>query len=161
MHERHAEFFLRLAQSLEPTYESIEIHGAQRHDIAVLEQGNLRAALDVGRRAAISSSRLALAVSLEGFWVALSPHEAVRRFASAARSAKQTCPSGCDVRVAGGVSQARAQFAGRIEDSIELTREEPRALSAGSVTSEESPIMLNRLGDRPLGARGFASARVR
>ncbi len=47
----HAVFFIDLAQSLGMTYESIEIHGGQRHDIVVLEQGNLRGADRLGNRA--------------------------------------------------------------------------------------------------------------
>jgi tetratricopeptide (TPR) repeat protein len=59
--------------------ESIERFGAQRHDVAIAEQDNFRAAIDW---ATATDPELAvrIALSLENFWVTNDPHEGVRRF---------------------------------------------------------------------------------
>ena len=138
----HAAFFLSLVQSLGMTYESIEIHGAQRHDIVVLEQGNLRAAIDWAAEQDLEIAAR-LAVSLEGFWVALSPHEAVRRFGVLLeREADMPVGlrAGCWRCLAGST-----QFTGRIEDSIEQD-EKSLALYRRAGDERGVAIMLNRLG---------------
>ena len=110
------QFFLASCGRLGMTYESIEIHGAQRHDIVVSSRAISVLRL-TGPRAGTRDHGGTLAVSLEGFWVALSPHGAVRRFGVLV-GRERTMPVGLR-RVAGGVSLARPIFTGRIEDSIE------------------------------------------
>ncbi len=79
LRRRHARFFLELVQSLGMTYESIELHGRQRHDVAIAEQENLRSAIDWAFERDLELA-VRTAIALEGFWAALSPFEGVRRF---------------------------------------------------------------------------------
>ena len=138
----HAVFFIDRAQSLGMTYESIEIHGGQRHDIVVLEQGNLRAAIDWAAEQDLEIAAR-LAVSLEGFWVAVSPYEAVRRFGTLLeREADMPVGlrAGCWRCLA-----SSTQFSGRIEDSIEQN-EKSLALYRRAGDERGVAIILNRLG---------------
>ncbi|MBA3376635.1 MAG: adenylate/guanylate cyclase domain-containing protein [Actinobacteria bacterium] len=76
---RHAEFFLDHAPSLGFTIESIEDGAIQRHDIAVAELSNFRAAIDWGLRTDPELG-LRIASALENFWVSYSPFDAERIF---------------------------------------------------------------------------------
>ncbi len=57
LRRRHARFFLELAQSLGMTYESIEVHGRQRHDVGDRRTGELSRRRSIGRSRTMSSSR--------------------------------------------------------------------------------------------------------
>jgi predicted ATPase/class 3 adenylate cyclase len=76
---RHALYYLELGRSLGLTMENLERVGVQRHDVAIVEQNNFRAAIDWA-----SSADLPLAVeiafALENFWVTHDPQEGIRRF---------------------------------------------------------------------------------
>jgi predicted ATPase/class 3 adenylate cyclase len=74
---RHAVFFLDLARSLGFTVESIEAGAIQRYDVAIAEQGNVRAAIDWARSAEPELA-LRIALALENFWLAYNPFEAAR-----------------------------------------------------------------------------------
>ena len=132
----HAAFFLDLAQSLGLTYESIEIHGAQRHDIAVLEQGNLRAALDWAAEQDLRS-RLTLAVVARGLLGRAKPARGCAALRSRCSSARQTMPvglrAGCWRCLAGST-----QF-GWADRGQHRARTRRASLSIGEpATSEES-----------------------
>jgi predicted ATPase/class 3 adenylate cyclase len=76
---RHAEHFLRLGRSLGLTMENLERVGAQRHDVAIAEQHNFRAAIDWAFEADLALA-VELAFALENFWVTHDPQEGIRRF---------------------------------------------------------------------------------
>jgi predicted ATPase len=76
---RHALVYASIAASLGLSVDELGSGGRQRHDLALAEQDNMRAALDW----ALSEDPmlgLGLAVSLEQFWVATSPREGMQRF---------------------------------------------------------------------------------
>jgi predicted ATPase/class 3 adenylate cyclase len=76
---RHAEHYFDLARTLGFTLESVEAGATQRHDVAIAEHDNFRAAVDW----AIDADPLLglrLATSLEMFWNSYSPFEASRMF---------------------------------------------------------------------------------
>ena len=76
---RHAEFLVSLAETLGFTTESIEAGAVQRHDVAIAELPNVRAALEWARRADPELG-LRLATALENFWVSYSPDDALHWF---------------------------------------------------------------------------------
>jgi tetratricopeptide (TPR) repeat protein len=73
---RHADFFLGLAESAGLT---MEAEVAERYDLVVPEQDNLRAAIDWALERDPELG-LRLAVALEHFWVAQKPFEGMRTF---------------------------------------------------------------------------------
>ena len=75
----HAEHFLELARSLGLTMENLERTGAQRHDVAVLEQHNFRAAIEWAFAADLPLA-VEIAFALENFWVTHDPQEGIKRF---------------------------------------------------------------------------------
>jgi predicted ATPase/class 3 adenylate cyclase len=76
---RHAEYLLGLARTLGFTIETIEAGATQRHDVAIAEHNNIRAAIDwaLGADPVLG---LWLATALENFWISYSPFEAGRIF---------------------------------------------------------------------------------
>ena len=76
---RQAEHALRLAGSLGLSVDALGTGVPQRHDIALLEQDNMRAALDWAQ-SADPALGLALAMALEQFWVTTNPREGADRF---------------------------------------------------------------------------------
>jgi predicted ATPase/class 3 adenylate cyclase len=78
---RHAEHMLELAHSVGMTMETMKRYGAQRHDVAIAEQDNLRAAIDWAAGVDVALA-VEIAVALENFWVTQDPQEGVRRFAA-------------------------------------------------------------------------------
>jgi predicted ATPase/class 3 adenylate cyclase len=76
---RHAEYFLELAQTLGLTMESLERVRVQRHDVAIAEQDNFRAAIDWAFDVDLALA-VRIAFSLENFWVTHDPQEGIRRF---------------------------------------------------------------------------------
>jgi len=75
---RHAEQFLALAVSANL---SLDIPGEQRFDIAIAEEGNLRAALRWAQTQGEIEFGLELAVALDYFWLTNHPQEGARWFA--------------------------------------------------------------------------------
>jgi len=79
LRDRHLEYMLELAETLGFTIEAIEGGAVQRHDVALSEQNNFRAAIDW----ALDSDPvlgLRLAATLENFWISTSQFEAKRMF---------------------------------------------------------------------------------
>jgi predicted ATPase/DNA-binding SARP family transcriptional activator len=75
---RHAKTYASMAASLGLSVDELGSGVRQRHDLALADQDNMRAALDW----ALSEDPLLgleLAISLEQFWVASSPHEGMQR----------------------------------------------------------------------------------
>jgi predicted ATPase len=75
---RHAEHFLALAVSANL---SLDVPGEQRFDIAIAEEGNLRAALRWAQTQGEIEFGLELAVALDYFWLTNHPQEGARWFA--------------------------------------------------------------------------------
>jgi predicted ATPase len=75
---RHAEFFLRVADSTNLAVESY--HRGARFDLAYAEQDNFRTALAWAIATGESTLGLELATALENFWVASDPREGMRWF---------------------------------------------------------------------------------
>ncbi len=78
LRRRHAEHALAVAESLGLSADSTGTGVAERYDIAQLEQGNLRAALDWCLEAEPTLG-LRIAVALMKFWVAAGPSEGAHR----------------------------------------------------------------------------------
>ena len=76
---RHAQHFLALAVSANL---SLDTPGEQRFDLAISEEGNLRAALGWALGHEEIEFGLELAVALDYFWFTNHPHEGARWFAS-------------------------------------------------------------------------------
>src|ERR687891_669684 len=79
VHRRHAEFFLRVAQSANLNVGNLGPSG-MRLDIAIADQDNLRAALAWTLSSGAVDLGLELATALEMFWVAQDPREGMRWF---------------------------------------------------------------------------------
>jgi predicted ATPase/class 3 adenylate cyclase len=79
LRRRHAEYLLALAGTLGFTVEAIEAGATQRHDVALAEHNNIRAAIDWALDVDPVLA-LRLATTLENFWVSYSPFEASRMF---------------------------------------------------------------------------------
>ena len=141
---RHADFFSTLAAD---SRLSAETEYGRRHDLALPELDNLRAAID---RAAAGNLEFALtmAVSLENLWVTVDPFEGIRRFDTLLeaggdniprllRARALRCLSGCS-ELAGQAERSRSA----IETSLALFRE----------VGEERDIavLLHRLGTNAL-----------
>ena len=75
---RHAEYFLKVAESANLSVEAIG-KGAQQHEVVIADQHNVRAAIEWGIDADVELS-LRLAVALENFWVTQDPAEGMRWF---------------------------------------------------------------------------------
>ncbi len=150
LRRRHARFFLELAQSLGMTYESIEVHGRQRHDVAIAEQENFRSAIDWAFEDDVELAAR-IAVALEGFWVALSPFEAVRRFGALLERA-EGLPYGLRAGCWRCLASSTIFTGGRIEDGIDQN-EKSLDLYRRAGDERGIAIILNRLGVQLLGAR--------
>ena len=144
LRRRHARFFLELAQALGMTYESIEAHGRQRHDVAIAEQENFRSAIDWAFEDDVELAAR-IAVSLEGLWVALSPFEAVRRFGVLLERA-EGLPYGLRAGCWRCLASSTAYAGGRIEDGIDK-QEKSLDLYRRAGDERGIAIILNRLGD--------------
>ena len=143
LRRRHARFFLELAQSLGMTYESIEVHGRQRHDVAIAEQENFRSAIDWAFEHDVELAAR-IAVALEGFWVALSPFEAVRRFGALLERA-EGLPYGLRAGCWRCLAGSTVFTSGRIEDGINRN-EKSLDLYRRAGDERGIAIILNRLG---------------
>ena len=78
---RHAEYFLAVAESANLSSDRLPSEG-QRHDIAIAEQDNIRAALAWALESGSVALGLQLATAIENFWVTHDPAEAMRWFAA-------------------------------------------------------------------------------
>jgi predicted ATPase/class 3 adenylate cyclase len=78
---RHAEHFLAVAESANLSSDRLPSEG-QRHDIAIAEQDNIRAALAWALESGSVALGLKLAIAIENFWVTHDPEEAIRWFAA-------------------------------------------------------------------------------
>jgi predicted ATPase/DNA-binding SARP family transcriptional activator len=79
LRRRHAAEYATIANSLGLSADELGSGVRQRHDVALAEQDNMRAALDwaVDEEPALG---LELAIALEQFWVSTSPREGAQRF---------------------------------------------------------------------------------
>jgi predicted ATPase len=75
---RHAEYYAELAVSFALSVETIMRGAVQRHDLAVREAGNLRAALAWALDSGHAAVAAELAIRLENFWVTQDGAEGVR-----------------------------------------------------------------------------------
>jgi predicted ATPase/class 3 adenylate cyclase len=130
LRRRQAEFLLNLARSLGFTVEAIEAGAVQRHDIAIAEGSNFRAAIawatDVDPELA-----LGIAFALENFWISFSPYDAARIFAELAK------------RLGDGPAELRAQVA-RCRANLAIMTGE---LEAGFDFYRESAELYKEVGD--------------
>jgi predicted ATPase/class 3 adenylate cyclase len=78
---RHAEYFLAVAESANLSSDRLPSEG-QRHDIAIAEQDNIRAALAWALESGSVVLGLQLATAIENFWVTHDPEEGMRWFAA-------------------------------------------------------------------------------
>jgi predicted ATPase/class 3 adenylate cyclase len=78
---RHAEYFLAVAESANLSSDRLPSEG-QRHDIAIAEQDNIRAALAWALESGSVALGLQLANAIENFWVTHDPEEGIRWFAA-------------------------------------------------------------------------------
>jgi tetratricopeptide (TPR) repeat protein len=78
---RHAEHFLAVAESTNLSSDRLPSEG-QRHDIAIAEQDNIRAALAWALESGSVALGLKLAIAIENFWVTHDPEEAISWFAA-------------------------------------------------------------------------------
>ncbi|MGZ8694070.1 MAG: ATP-binding protein [Gaiellaceae bacterium] len=116
---RHAEHYLAVAESTCMAVERVE-GGTMRHDVALAEQNNFRAALDwaVEHDPALGVRTV---VELEQHWVSLDPDEGARRIGELLERARGLPRElrARALRVFGGTTQV----AGRPEDALPLYRE--------------------------------------
>jgi non-specific serine/threonine protein kinase len=113
---RHAEYFLRVAESASV---AIDTSGPQRHELVLAEPHNLRAALNWATRADPELG-LRLAAALHYFWMAHDPNEGIRRLEALLARAPSADPGlrarallsfGACLSWAGEPDSARAAFA--------------------------------------------------
>jgi predicted ATPase/class 3 adenylate cyclase len=78
---RHAEHFLAVAESANLSSDRLPSEG-QRHDIAIAEQDNIRAALAWALESGSVALGLQIAIAIENFWVTHDPEEAIRWLAA-------------------------------------------------------------------------------
>ena len=146
LRRRHARFFLELAQSLGMTYESIEVHGRQRHDVAIAEQEELSSRRSIGHWRTMSSSRRESRSRSKASGWRSARSRGVRRFERLLERSEGRCRTR-SARVAGAASQARRRSSGgRAEDVIDQN-EKSLDLYRRAGDDRGIAIVLNRLGD--------------
>ena len=138
LHRRHAERMLAVARTAQ-----LEDDGSsllQRHELALAERDDLRAALDWAAESDVELG-IRIAVSLESFWAAHSPAEGARRLGVLLDRAPTIPPPlhAAALRVLGAASTV----AGEVDFGVQRY--------------EESAAMFDALGDE----RGAANVRVR
>jgi predicted ATPase/DNA-binding winged helix-turn-helix (wHTH) protein len=79
--QRHAEFFLGVVERANLNSGNLEVGKPMRHDIAILEQDNVRGALAWAVASGAHALGLAMATSVEWFWAMQDPREGMRWFA--------------------------------------------------------------------------------
>jgi predicted ATPase/class 3 adenylate cyclase len=141
---RHAEFFLKLAESADL---SAEAEYGRGHDVVIREQDNLRAAIDWAAATGRVELGLRIAVALENFWVTNDPFEGMRRFEALLAAGGDVPPIlraralrcyGGSSAMAGHPDRARRAF----EESLALFR------TAGG--ERDVAVLLHRLGTNAL-----------
>ena len=108
---RHAEYFLRVAESTNLAVETF--HLGTRFDLAAAEQDNFRAALTWAIATGEGTFGLRLATALENFWVSTDPREGMRWFGALFEIADER-PSlvrGSALRAFSGASQIAGEQA--------------------------------------------------
>jgi predicted ATPase len=110
LRRRHAEFFLRLAESANLSADRIDL--GQHHDVAIAEQDNLRAAIDWAAESGYTILALEIALALENFWVAQNPYEGRRRVAALVEAADGLPPEleARALRTRGGMAAIMGDF---------------------------------------------------
>jgi predicted ATPase len=91
LRRRHAAFLVSFVETLGFKTESIEAGALQRHDLAIAELPNIRAALEWARHGDPVLG-LRLATSLENFWISYSPHDTLEWFDDLAERATDPPP---------------------------------------------------------------------
>jgi predicted ATPase len=146
---KHAEYFLALAESANLAAEATD--RGPRHELVVPEQDNIRAALDWAAESGEVELGLRLAVSLESFWVARAPYEAVRRV-EALLAGADDIPDvlrARAIRVLGGMRYIVGEFE-RGNELIQQSLELFRALGDEPAVAElvtRSALNAGRTGD--------------
>ncbi len=138
---RHAEFFLALAESANLSSEALE-RGAQRMDLVLPEQANLRAAIDGALAAGETEIAGRLTNALELFWASQNPFEGMRRMQEVLDTSPM--PLRLRARLVRGFGSS-ADPAGEIE-SAERAYEQSLALFRDLGDEEAIAHMLMRLG---------------
>ncbi len=110
LRRRHAEYFLRLAESAHLSAETTDL--GQRFEIATPELDNLRAAIDWAAESGDVALALEIALALESLWVAQQPHEGVRRYEELIDAAGELPPevNAQALRALGGVVFMLGEF---------------------------------------------------
>ena len=107
---RHAEYFMRVAESAHLSSETLDL--GQRFEIATPELDNLRAAIDWAAESGDVALALEIALALESLWVAQQPHEGVRRYEELIDAAGELPPevNAQALRALGGVVFMLGEF---------------------------------------------------
>ena len=126
LRRRHAEFFLRLAESANLRTEAIDL--GQQHEVVLPEQDNLRAAIDWATESGDFMLALSITLALDSFWVANNPQEGARRVASLVQAAGKLPPElrARALRALGGLRYIAGDFergTALHEESLEAFRE--------------------------------------
>jgi predicted ATPase len=110
LRRRHAEYFLRLAESAHLSADTTDL--GQRFEIATPELDNLRAAMDSAAESGDVALALEIALALESLWVAQQPHEGVRRYEELIDAAGELPPevNARALRALGGVVFMLGEF---------------------------------------------------
>jgi predicted ATPase len=110
LRRRHAEYFLRLAESAHLSADTTDL--GQRFEIATPELDNLRAAMDWAAESGDVALALEIALALESLWVAQQPHEGVRRYEELIDAAGELPPevNARALRALGGVVFMLGEF---------------------------------------------------
>ena len=157
---RHAEFFLATAESTNLNAARLDVQKPMRHDVALAEQDNLRAALAWSLASGSVALGLELAAWLEWFWIMHDPHEGIRWFAGLLEhpKAESVAPGiRADALRAYGSS---TDIAGRDEDAARLYRESlaPLRPTRGRTRPRRAPPPARHPGDAARRAREGARA---
>lgn len=142
---RHAEFFLATAESANLNAAKLDVQKPMRHDVALAEQENIRAALAWSLASGSVALGLELAAWMEWFWIMHDPHEGIRWFAGLLEhpTAESVAPGiRADALRAYGSS---TDIAGRDEHAARLYRE---SLGLFDQLGDEHgrAVLLHRLG---------------
>jgi predicted ATPase len=150
---RHFDHYRAIAGSANLAPDS---EGAQRHDLVLAEQDNIRSALDWAAGAGEIEAALRLAMSVEQFWVARSAFEGARRLAALLSAAPQL-PD--DLR-----ARALRDLAGTLQMSGDDRGAEPiyaESLAIFEALEDEDGIasLLHRLATIPINRGNAGEAR--
>ena len=141
---RHAEFFLSVAELASL---SAEAEYGRRHDLAIAEQDNLRAAIDWAVSSGAFELGFKIAIALENFWVTADPFEGMRRFETLLEAESDVSPilRARALRCYGGSSN----MAGK-NDQAQVAYEESLELVQAAGDDRDVAVLLHRLGTNAL-----------